>query len=252
MLLAIDVGNTSTGIAVFDGDTIITKNKLMTPEEINVIFIKSLIKEEHRDKITNIIVSSVVPFVDASLKESLENYFNKDIFFIDNKTDAGLAIKIDIPEELGADRIADSAGALRFFEPPLMVIDSGTAITFDIISKDYEYLGGVIFPGIELSIKSLASNTAKLERIHFSVPDSILGTNTDTSIRAGIYYNYVGGISYMIERYKEMIGQNAKVIATGGLSKYFKDSIKNIDLFEPDLIYYGLKKIYDRQKNKKP
>jgi type III pantothenate kinase len=246
MLLTIDVGNTSTGVAVFDGDTIATKNNLLTPDEISVTFLKSLIKKELRRPIKDIIVSSVVPFVDASLKESIKAYFHKEAFFVDHTTDTGLTIKVDHPPELGADRIADAVGGTYYYDPPFIIIDSGTAICFDVISRDFEYLGGCIFPGIELSINSLAEKAAKLERIHFSIPDSILGTNTESHIRAGIYYSYVGGIAYMIKEYKKIIGEDAKVIATGGLSKYFKSKIKGIDRFEPDLIFYGLKKIYDR------
>jgi type III pantothenate kinase len=246
MLLTIDIGNTATGAAVFDGDVLATKNKLLTPDEITVTFIKSLIKKELRRPIKDVIVSSVVPFVDETLKESVREYFDLEPIFVDHTIDTGLKIKIDNPTELGADRIADAVGGTCCFEPPYMIIDSGTAITFDVISRDFEYLGGCIFPGIELSIHSLAEKAAKLERIHFSVPDSIMGTNTESHIRAGIYYSYVGGIEYMIKEYKKIIGEDAKVIATGGLSKYFKSKIKGIDRYEPDLIYYGLKKIYDK------
>lgn len=248
MLLTIDVGNTSTGVAVFDGDAIATKNKLLTPDEFEITFIKSLIKKELRRPIKAIIVSSVVPFVDESLKKSIRDYFHIDPYFIDYSTDSGLRFNVDNPSELGADRIADAVGGLSFFDPPLIIIDSGTAITFDVIGRDYKYMGGCIFPGIELSIHSLAEKAAKLERIHFNVPQSIMGTNTADHIRAGIYYCCVGGLTYIIDEYKKIVGQNAKVIATGGLSKYFKDTIKNIDCFEPDLIYYGLKRISDRMK----
>lgn len=248
MLLTIDVGNTSTGLAVFDGDKIVAKNKLLTPDEINVIFLKSLIKKEYRSRITNIIVSSVVPFVDYSLKEAVKRLFGREALFIDYKNHSTLSYKIDNPAQLGADRIADCVGGLHFFEPPLVVIDSGTAITFDVISKDREYLGGVIFPGIELSIHSLAEKAAKLEKIHFRVPNSILGTNTEKSIRAGIFFNNVGGIAYIIKEYKKMLGEDAKVIATGGLSRYFENHIEGIDLYEPNLIYYGLRKIFYSQR----
>lgn len=246
MLLTIDVGNTTTGIAIFEDEKIVTKNKLMTPNEVSENFLKSLIKKEFRKRITRVVVSSVVPFIDRSLQTSVIALFGRKALFIDHKTDTGLAIKIDIPNELGADRIADSVGALHFFDPPLIIIDSGTATTFDIISREFEYLGGAIFPGIELSINSLARNTAKLERITFGVPDSILGTNTDTSIRAGIFYSYLGGLAYMIDQYKKLLGGSAKVVATGGLSRYFKDHLDGIDLYEPDLIYYGLRKIHNR------
>lgn len=249
MLLTIDVGNTSTGAAVFDGDVIATKNKLLTPDEIELTFLKSLIKKELRRPIKDIVVSSVVPFVDETLKEVIRDYFHKEPYFIDHTSYAGLTFTVDNPVELGADRIADAVGGLHFYRPPLIVIDSGTAITFDVISRDCKYLGGCIIPGIELSIHSLAEKAAKLERIHFSVPNSILSTNTADHVRAGIYYSLVGGLSYMIDEYKKIVGEDAKVIATGGLSKYFKGTIKNIDRFEPDLIYYGLKRIYDRRNN---
>lgn len=248
MLLTIDVGNTATGVAIFDGDVIASKNKLLTPDEISVTFLKSLVKKELRRPIKDVIVSSVVPFVDESLKAAVSEYFRKEAIFIDYSTDSGLIFNVDCPSELGADRIADAAGALAFYEPPFIIIDSGTAITFDVISKDCEYLGGSIMPGIELSIHSLAEKTAKLERIHFSIPKSILSTNTEDHIRAGIFYSCVGGLTYMIKEYKKIVGQDAKVIATGGLSKYFEGRIEGIDRFEPDLIYYGLKRIYDRVK----
>jgi type III pantothenate kinase len=243
-----DIGNTATGIAVFSGDRIVSKNKLLTPDEITVTYLKSLLKKEYRRKIKDIIVSSVVPFVDRSLSASVESFFGKKVFFVDHQTDSGLTLKIDYPQELGADRIADSVGALHFFDPPLMVIDSGTATTFDIISRECEYLGGAIFPGIELSINSLAKNTAKLDRIPFGVPESILGTNTESNIRAGIFFSYVGGLSYMIEEYKKITGGDTKVVVTGGLVRYFESRLPGVDLFEPDLIYYGLKKIYARLK----
>ncbi len=246
MLLTIDVGNTTTGIAIFNEDEIVTKNKLMTPDEVTENFLKSLIKKEFRKRITHVVVSSVVPFIDRSMQNSVVSLFGRKAIFIDHTTDTGLAIKIDIPEELGADRIADSVGALSFFDPPMIIIDSGTATTFDIIDKNFQYLGGAIFPGIELSINSLARNTAKLNRITFGVPDSILGTNTDTSIRAGIFYSYLGGLAYMIDLYKQLLGGSVRVVATGGLSRYFKDHLDGIDLYEPDLIYFGLKKIFDR------
>jgi type III pantothenate kinase len=245
MLLTIDVGNTSTGAAIFDGDKIASINKLMTPDEVSITFIKSLIKKELRRPIANIIVSSVVPFVDETLSVRLEEYFKRKPIFIDHATATGLKLKIDNPSELGADRIADVIGGLYFFKPPLIIIDSGTATTFDVVNRNMEYLGGCIFPGIDLSINSLAKNTAKLGRVHFSKPSSIMGTNTNTHIKAGIYYSNIGALTYMIDRYKNIVGQDAKVIATGGLVKYFQDEIKGIDLFELDLIYYGLKKIFD-------
>ncbi len=245
MLLTIDIGNTTTGAAIFSDDKIISRNKLLTPQEISVIFLKSLVKEDCRNLIKAVSVSSVVPFVDDSLKVSVKELFGVDPFFTDYTTDTGIKLKIDNPGEMGADRIADYIGALSLYPPPFIVIDSGTATTFDIINKSSEYIGGSIFPGIELSIKSLAQNTAKLEMIKFGIPESIIGTNTEDSIKAGIFYNYLGGLSYMIREYKKEIGYEAHVVATGGLINYFEGKIPEVDHFEPDLIYLGLKKIYD-------
>ncbi len=244
MLLTIDVGNTTTGVAVFSDGKIISRNKLLTPQEINIKFLKSLVKEDCRNMIDSVSVSSVVPHVDRSLKKSVVDFFNVDPVFIDYSTDTGIKLLIDDPKEMGADRIAGYVGALSFFSPPFMVIDSGTATTFDLVNKNSECIGGSIFPGIGLSIKSLAQNTAKLDMINFGIPESIVGTNTENSIKAGIYYSYIGGLSFMIKEYKKVIGSDAGVIATGGLSRYFEKKIPEIDLYEPDLIYIGLKNTF--------
>ncbi len=250
MLLTIDVGNTSTGVAIFSDDKIISKNKLLTPQEISVLFLKSLVKEDCRSQINAVSISSVVPLVDESLRRSVKKLFDVEPYFTDYTTETGIKLKIDNPAEMGADRIADYTGALSLFAPPFIVVDSGTAITFDIINRDSEYIGGSILPGVELSIKSLAQNTAKLQMIKFGIPGSITGTNTEDSIKAGIYFNYVGGLSYMIREYKKDIGAEAKVVATGGLIKYFEGKIPEIDTYEPDLIYLGLKKIYEDMRSK--
>ncbi len=246
MILTIDVGNTSTGIAVFNNDKIIFKNKLLTPEEVDNSYLNNLISKDFDFR--NIIISSVVPFVNKSLESSLKQRYKIPPVFINHKTQTGLKIKIKNPEELGEDRIANSCGALHFFKPPLLVIDSGTATTFDVVNKDFEYIGGVIYPGIEISIQSLANNTAKLDKIKFDIPDSPIGKDTVESIRAGIYYTYIGGIRYLIDEYKKILGNNTKVVLTGGLIKFFKNKIHNINLCEPDLIYYGLNSILKKLK----
>ncbi len=247
MLLTIDVGNTCFGVAVFKEDQIVFRNKLNTPDHITVRFLKNLMDDEIITKVDSVIVSSVVPFIDLSLGNVIEKLLGKKAFFVDHNTDTRIKIEVDFPVELGADRIANAVGGTYFSKPPLIIVDSGTATTFDIINKEYEYIGGSIFPGIELSIRSLASNTAKLNRIYFTEPDSILGKNTDSNIRAGIYYSCIGGLEFMIREYKRIVGENATVIATGGVSFYFHNKIKNIDIYESNLIYFGLKLIHDRQ-----
>lgn len=248
MLLTLDVGNTTTGAAIFNNGEIVFRNKLATPvDEVSEKFLKSLIKRKLIGKDDGIIVSSVVPLVDEPLKAGIVDLLGIKPLFIDHHTKTGLKINIDRPEELGADLIAGAVGGLHFFEPPFMVIDSGTAITFGIVNKDYEYIGGAILPGVEISIRSLSNNAAKLKRIHFEKPASIIGANTEDCIRAGIFFCNLGGLDFMIKEYKKALGKETKVIVTGGLIKHFKDLIEGIDLYEPDLIYYGLKKIFEMQ-----
>lgn len=247
MLLTIDVGNTTTGVAIFDREEIVFRNKLATPDEVSDKFLKSLIKRKLLGKGDGSIVSSVVPLVDDSLESGILELLGMKPLFINHKIETGIKINIDRPEELGADLVAGAVGGLHFFAPPLVVIDSGTATTFGAVNRDYEYIGGAIFPGIEISIKSLASNAAKLNRIHFNVPDSIVGTNTEACIRTGIFYSNVGGINFMIKEYKKLLGNDTNIIVTGGLIRHFKDRLEGIDLYEPDLIYYGLKRIFELQ-----
>jgi type III pantothenate kinase len=247
MLLTIDVGNTTTGVAIFDGDKIVFRNKLATPDEVSDKFLKSLIKRSLLQEGDNIIVSSVVPLVDDSLETGIRELFGRKPMFIDHKTKTGIEIRLDRPDELGADLIAGTVGGLYFFPPPFVVIDSGTATTFAAINRDHEYIGGAILPGIEISIKSLAANAAKLSRIHFDVPDSIVGKNTEDCIRTGIFYSNLGGINFMIEEYKKLLGSDTNIILTGGLIRHFAERLQGIDLYEPDLLYYGLKKIHEQQ-----
>ena len=247
MILTVDVGNTSTACAVFRGRSIVYRRRVPTPEKWPAGHLKALLRADWSEKIRAVIVSSVVPPLDRALAENIKKTFGLPAFFIDHRTSTGIALKIDKPSELGADRIADCLGALTFFPPPLIVIDSGTATTFDLLNEKNEYCGGSILPGIEIAIKSLAENTAKLKDIAFAVPVSPVGTNTVNSIRAGIFLGTVGALTHLIALYRQILGPKSKVIATGGLIRYFKGRLPGIDAFEPDLLFYGLKSVYDRQ-----
>jgi type III pantothenate kinase len=247
MILTVDVGNTSAACAVFRGETIVYRRHISTPEKWPAGYLKSLLPAAWAKKIRAVIVSSVVPPLDKALAGDIKKTLGLPALFLDQRTPTGMALKIDKPSELGADRIADCLGALRFFPPPLIVIDSGTATTFDLLNAKGEYCGGSILPGIEIAIKSLAENTAKLKSIAFAVPASPVGTNTVNSIRAGIFFGYIGTLTHLIALYREILGPGSKVIATGGLIRYFRGRVPGIDAFEPDLLFYGLKSVYDRQ-----
>jgi type III pantothenate kinase len=247
MILTIDVGNTSTVCAVFRGKSIVYRRHIPTPEKWLAGHLKALLRDDWAVKIRAVIISSVVPPLDKALAENIKKTLRLPALFLDHRTPTGITLKIDKPSELGADRIADCRGALRFFPPPLIVIDSGTAITFDLINKRKEYCGGCILPGIAIASKSLAENTAKLKDSAFAIPASPVGTNTVNSIRAGIFFGYIGALTHLIALYRQILGPSSKVIATGGLIRYFRGRVPGIDAFEPDLLFYGLKSVYDQQ-----
>jgi type III pantothenate kinase len=247
MILTIDVGNTATACAVFRGEAIVYRRHIPTPSKWLAGNLKDLLRADWARKIRAVIVSSVVPPLDKALAADCKKTLALPVIFVDHRTKTGITLKIDKPSELGADRIADCLGALRFFPPPLIVIDSGTATTFDLLNEKNEYCGGSILPGIGIAIKSLAENTAKLKNIAFAVPASPVGTNTVNSIRAGIFFGYVGTLTHLIVLYRKILGTDSKVIATGGLIRYFRGRVPGIDRFEPDLLFYGLKSVYDQQ-----
>lgn len=248
MLLTIDVGNTSMACAVFRGKTIVHRRVLPTPKKWAARHFSSMLPAALAKRANAVIVSSVVPALDRDLAANIKKEIGVRALFLDHKTPTGIRLQIDKPSELGADRIADCAGALALFSPPLIVIDSGTATTFDLLNSRREYCGGCIFPGIGIAIKSLAENTAKLKKIAFAVPRSPVGTNTADSIRAGVYFGYIGTLQHLISCYRQILGPKSKVVATGGLTRYFKGRVPGIDIFVPDLLFMGLKSIYEQQR----
>jgi len=215
MLLTGDIGNTTFSLALFNHDNTFKTQQLPTPEKISEEFMQRIIIFVDKYNITSIMFSSVVPRLEKRLADLCHKNMKIRPYYIDINTNTGLKINVDKPEEVGADRIANAFGALKYFQPPLIVIDSGTATTFDIINREREYIGGVIFPGIEISLKSLAENTAKLKRIKFKIPHSIIGRTTTECMRAGLYYSYIGSLNYMISEYRKILSPRARVIITG-------------------------------------
>lgn len=244
MLLTVDVGNSMTAAAVFQDGAIVHHGRVPTPERWTAWHFSRLLGPALAKKVAAAIVSSVVPRLDRALAAGIRRTCRLTPVFLDSRTATGIALKIDRPSQLGADRIADCAGALALFPPPLIVIDSGTATTFDLLNAAGEYCGGCILPGIGIAIRSLAENTAKLKNIAFAVPGSPVGTNTADSIRAGIYFGYIGALQHLIACYREVLGPNSKVVATGGLLRHFQGQVTGIDACEPDLIFIGLHRIF--------
>ncbi len=250
MLLTVDVGNTTTAVAVFRNRAIACRQRVPTPASWSRRALATLLPASWAGRVTAAIVSSVVPRLDRGLGDGIQNACRVRPVFLDARTPGGLVLRIDRPGELGADRIADCVGALDLFPPPLIVIDSGTAITFDLVNRSGEYCGGCIMPGIGIAIQCLADHAAKLKRVEFSVPSSPVGSNTADSIRAGIFYGYVGALQHLISCYRRELGRAAKVVATGGLVREFKDRVAGIDAYAPDLVFHGLRRIHERLKER--
>jgi type III pantothenate kinase len=245
MLLTIDVGNTMTAAALFRGRAIAFRSRLPTPRAWSRRHGSLLLPPAQAARVTAIIVSSVVPRLDRPLAAAIRQACGLRPLFVDQRTPTGIALEIDRPAELGSDRIADCAGALALFSPPLVVIDSGTATTFDLVNAAGAYCGGCILPGVGIAIQSLADHTAKLKRVVFSVPRSPVGTNTADGIRAGIFFGYVGALQHLISCYRKELGRGTTVVATGGLVRHFRGRVAGIDAFRPDLIFHGLRRIHE-------
>jgi len=237
--LAIDVGNTSTGIYILQNKEIIAQRTILSDRHQPDLYqqqFAAILSEFHPRRA---IISSVVPPLEPLIQQLLKA-FSINYHFISINDRKQLFLKIDQPDQLGMDRMAAALGALTIFPPPLIVIDSGTALTFELISEKCEYLGGVILPGFALQLKSLALFTAKLPLLEPARFDGNYGKNTEDSILAGVYGSIVASCEHFIKIYKKILGRRSKVIATGGNINLFADRLKTIDLVEPDLILKGL------------
>lgn len=257
MLLVIDVGNTNITLGIFDEDELIgtfrmTTRQPRTSDEYG-IFICSLI--EHRNlKVTDIhdiIIASVVPDIMYSLTSAVIKYFKVKPIVVGPGTKTGIRILTENPKEIGADRIVDAVAAFELYGGPVLVLDFGTATTYDLITSDGAFIAGVTAPGIRISAQALWKDAAKLPEIEIKKPDSILAKETISSMQAGLVYGHIGQTEYIIHLMKEESGlSDVKVVATGGLGKLIADATDCIDVYEPMLTLQGLRLIYEKCKNR--
>ncbi len=256
MLLAIDIGNTQTVIGIFKDDLLIRSWRMVTPrhetsDEIGSTVFNFLRNAGYKtEEIESIAVSCVVPRILLEIEKMSQKYFNITPFIIDININTGLKIKYDYPREIGADRIANSVAAKKLYGCPVIVIDFGTATTFDIISSKCEYLGGVIAPGIEISSEALFNYAAKLSKVDLSWPDKVIGKNTYDCIRSGILYGFLGQAEFLLKKIIDEAKEDdrdfrPKTVATGGLSVLMVERAGFIDFHEPDLTLKGLKILID-------
>ncbi|GAA0353622.1 type III pantothenate kinase [Bacillus horti] len=252
MILVIDVGNTNIVVGVYKDDQLlyhwrINTNKNQTEDEYGML-VKGLFREEGLipHDVQGIIISSVVPPSMSALERMCVKYFNIEPLTVGPGIKTGLPIQYDNPREVGADRIVNAVGALVDYEPPLIIVDSGTATTFCYIDEKGCFQGGAIAPGMNISMEALYHYASKLPKIEFVIPKQAIGKNTVSSMQSGTVFGYIGLVDGLIERMIEETKTQPTIIATGGLAKIIADQSKFIQHYDPFLTLKGLYTIYHR------
>lgn len=251
LLLAIDVGNTSTTLGLFVGrnlkyNWVISTDPNKTSDEIGILFL-SLFQHAKEDirSVKDVIICSVVPPVMHSLLIAVKKYINKEPIVVGPGIKTGINIRYESPREVGADKIVNAVSAVRLYGAPVIIVDFGTATTFCAISGNKDYLGGVICPGINISSEALFTRASKLPRVEIAQPSEVIGKNTVTSMQSGLFFGYIGQVEYLVEKIKkEMKEENIKVVATGGLAKLIASKCRCVDEINRLLTLEGLKEIY--------
>lgn len=256
MLLAIDAGNTNVTAGLIDGGRIITRWRLRTvhertPDEWGILF-RSLFELHDCPArvLDGVAAATVVPPLESTLTAMARRYFGVEPFWISGTTETGLRILYDNPREVGSDRIVNAVAALEKYGGPCIVVDLGTAITFDAVSARAEYLGGVICPGIGISISGLFQKTARLPMVDFRDPGRLIGTNTVASMQSGLYYGLISMIDGIVEKMAAELGAGTRVVATGGQAGLITAASKWVKIADEDLTLEGLLRIWN--KNHRP
>jgi type III pantothenate kinase len=250
MLLAIDVGNTNVTVGLFREETLCATWRIATgiermPDEYGVLLLDMLRHEGFEaSSVTKVSLCSVVPPLTATFEEMCRRYFKVEPLVVRIGVKTGLRVRMDNPTEVGTDRIVDAVAAQSLYGSPLIIVDLGTATTFDTISKDGDYIGGAIAPGLSTAAESLVSHTAMLPRVELTCPEHAIGTNTVAAMQSGLVFGYIGLIEGIIARIQKEIKGKAKVIATGGYASLIANETPVIDAVNPDLTLVGLRLIY--------
>ncbi len=253
MLLAIDVGNTNTVFAIIQDGKALAQWRASTSSQWTAdeyaVWLSQMLSIDGRYQLSDIddcIISTVVPQSLFNLRNFARRYCGREPIIIDEKSVPGVEIRIDRPSEAGADRLVNAVGAYIQYGGPLIIVDSGTATNFDIVAEDGGFLGGVIAPGINLSMQALHQAAARLPRIAIERPPKVIGTTTVGAMQSGVFWGYVDLIEGLIKRIKAEFGRPMKVVATGGISSLYQGASDVIDVFDPDLTIRGLSEIARR------
>jgi len=256
MLLTIDVGNTNIVLGIFDGASLVASWRVATDrgrtaDELGILAIGLLAHRGiDRNGIDGIVMASVVPQLTATMVAMTIRYFGRAPMIVDGVANVGMPVRYDAPAEVGADRIVNAIAAFeRYGRPaarPVIVLDFGTATTFDAISERGEYLGGAICPGVQISADALFQRAARLPRVEVRKPPSIIGRTTVMSMQAGLFYGYLGLVEGIVRRMRFELGEGAACIATGGLAEMIAPETSLIEAVEPDLTLIGLRLVWER------
>ena len=254
MLLVIDIGNTNITLGVFDNDKIVQSWRLSTEhgrtEDEYGIFLKSLLRETNLDtKVTNAVISSVVVQLTERIEIALKKYLGINSLIISHKIKTNVILKTDNPSQIGADRIVNACAAATLYNSPAIVVDFGTATSFDIVNGKNEFIGGIITAGMKIQAEALSNKTSKLPKLNIEAPENAIGRNTIDAMLSGIVRGHAAMIDGLIEECEKELGEKTTIIATGGystvISKYLK---RKFDYINPDLTLIGAKILFDLNK----
>lgn len=252
MLLVIDIGNTHSVIGLYDKEELINYWRIQsdierTTDELGILIYQLLNNAEiDRKNIKGAIIACVVPPLRHTFQRALQRYFIIEPLFVEPGVKTGMPVLYENPKEVGADRIVNGVAAYEEFKSGVVVVDFGTAITFDCVSPKGEYLGGIIHPGIKISLDALVTQTAKLPKVEILEPKRVVGKTTIESIQSGIFYGFISMVDGVIERLKKELNFEFKVISTGGFASLISNHTKYIEKSDPFLTLKGLKIIYER------
>lgn len=256
MIVAVDIGNTNIVLGFIEDDEIVATYRISTQsthtaDEYGLMLVQFLAMSGYKTSdVEGVIICSVVPQVMHSFRASIINFFGIKPMIVGPGIKTGVNVRIDDPRTMGSDCIVNCVGAYYLYHGACLVIDMGTATTFNYIDADANIRMAIIAPGMQTSAHALAGDTAQLPNVEIAKPTSVMATNTVASIQAGLYYTALGGLEKTIEVCREQIGTPFTVVATGGFSSLFKGETELIDEFDPDLIFHGMNLIYKRQQRR--